>query len=241
MIPHCLSAHMNMESETIWSAQALPVLPWHSKSTLNMKNLASLGLRLDPTFVLKQFITSIGTENSEINGEFTNLLEASISQEVSTSWGQCLHCYRLWPLLGMSSNLVLPSELFLFPVEALAVTFESNRYWKNSCPLALLSESLEDSFRSLNTVCLLKGEVWVRKISFDPLDPGCLLAIVSSSSLRDPTLRPRISHHNLLSSSQMNVQILFNILEAPGCEFLLLRSLLFLQAGTCQEHQQPQQ
>lgn len=84
------------------------------------------------------------------------------------------------------------------------------------------------------------GEVWVRKISFDPLDPGCLLAIVSSRSPRDPTLRSRLSHHSLLSSSQMNVQILFNILEAPGCEFLLLRSLLFLQAGTCQEHRQPQ-
>lgn len=48
------------------------------------------------------------------------------------------------------------------------------------------------------------GESWLRKISVGPVDPGCLLAVLPSSSQSNPTPRPRISHQNLLSHRWMS-------------------------------------
>lgn len=66
---------------------------------------------------------------------------------------------------------------------------------------------MDHSSESPNTVisstCGLGGS-WLRKSSVGPVDPGCLLAILPSSSQSDPTLRPRISHQNLVSHRWMS-------------------------------------
>lgn len=248
--PNLLWSHIVSLLIWIWSLRQfgvhrylLPALPWHSKSILKMKNVASLGLRLDPTFVLRQFITSICTDSSEINGKFKNLLEANKHLSVSH------HVLRpVFTLLKTFAWHVLQLSL-TFGALPFSISGSCYLFWKYSVLKEVLSSGIAfwrpRRFIQITKYCLPSqvqcgmGEVWIRKISLDPLDPGCLLAIVSSRSPRDSTLRSRLSHHNHLSLSQMNVQILFDILEAAGCEFLLLRSLLFSQAGTCQEHRQP--